>query len=124
MRVPEDYKKPTTSENSSRGQNSDQGSKQETRHSSTKAKADCGKVVVSPAKNKDKSRHKRKDAPIAMYKPKQLLLAAAPSTEAREDSLAEAAVQDEEKDFIKEPKKNRPTPENLAETVDRSRPTQ
>ena len=79
--------------------------------------------MVSPLKNKENTRYKRKEGPTAVYQPKQLLLTAAQTPENLDPSTSTAGGEDDE-DLVREPKKKRPTPENSAETGGRSCPGQ
>ena len=88
-----------------------------------RSKTGRGEEVISPLNNKENTRYKRKEGPTADYKPKQLLLTAAQNPGDLDPSTSTAGGEDDE-DLVHEPKKKRPTPDNSAETVDRSCPAQ
>ena len=113
--------------NSSKDPKKGASGKPTTRNSSTNKEP--GEEVISPIKHKPPP--KRKDAPNQVYRPvvKTLLLTdGEPSTANGGDTVGtdgetSASNEVEGDDFVRDPNKKKPTPENSAETAPRSCPT-
>ena len=128
LQAPDEYRKPPSSENSSKDPKTDANSKPTTRNSSTNKEP--GEEVVSLIKHRQPS--KRKDAPNQVYRPvtKTLLLTdGGPSTAngvetVGKDGETSASNEVEGDEFVRDSKKKKPTPENSAEIAPRSCPSQ
>nr|XP_020172404.1 uncharacterized protein LOC109757973 [Aegilops tauschii subsp. strangulata] len=124
LRASEDFRKPASSENSSR----DHNTSNKTRNSSTATETE---EVNTPVKHRKQQKHK--DAPNQVYRPvaKTTLLltdgeegdVAGVSKLASADAASQ--VSGEEDEFARDDKKKKkPTPKNSAETAQRSCPSQ
>lgn len=128
LRASDDYKNAASSQGSTKEQSSEQNSKNATKNSSSKV--DAGEEVTSPIKPRNPP--KRKEAPHQVYRPvaKTLLLLTSGKNggDTGTSEAPPAEINDgtdgEGREFERDPKKKRPTPENSAETVSRSCPAQ
>lgn len=125
LRAPEEYKKPATSENSSKEQGSKTSSHRESKNSSSHGGVGPGAEVNSPTKRSQQQ--KRKGVPQEqVYRPvvnKPLMLTlgddAGNTGQADMDKLAAEKGMTDEDDLgtERDPKKKKPTPENSAEAA-------